>query len=38
MNWVVHITEYNNWGLETFEKAYKLPGGCGGMTYPDQFH
>ena len=24
--------------LETFAKAYKLPDGCGGMTYPDQFH
>ena len=24
--------------LETFAKAYKLPDGCGGMTYPDQFY
>ena len=24
--------------LETFAKAYKLPDGCGGMTYPDQLH
>ena len=24
--------------LETLAKAYKLPDGCGGMTYPNQFH
>jgi hypothetical protein len=24
--------------LETFVKAYKLLGECGGMTYPNQFH